>query len=106
LRQDLDRLLQDKLREDQLQHRSIDEPERVIDDLHHSPLSGANDYGAVRPANDEWPIDARRTGAASQITTEVSERDNRLAQLEGGGPMPSNQPSPTSGHGSPRHTIG
>ena len=83
LRRDLDRLLQPKSPDDQQQHGSIDERDQFIDNLHRSPISGANDYEAGRPhpANDEWPINARRTGGASQITDEVSEREDRLAQL-------------------------
>jgi hypothetical protein len=78
LRRDLDRLLQPKSPDDQQQHGSIDERE-----LHRSPISDANDYEAGRPhpANDELPINTRRTGGASQITEEVSEREDRLAQL-------------------------
>jgi hypothetical protein len=77
LRRDLDRLLQPKSPDDQQQHGSIDEQE-----LPRS-ISDANDYEAGRPhpANDELPINARRTGGASLITEEVSEREDRLAQL-------------------------
>jgi hypothetical protein len=82
LRQDLDRLLHDKSREDQLQRRPIDEPEPVIDDLHRAPISGANDDDAPPPhrADDQWPNNGRRAGGASQITDEVSEREGRLTQ--------------------------
>ena len=77
LRRDLDRLLQPKSPDDRQQHGSIDEQE-----LPRS-ISDANDYEAGRPhpANDELPINARRTGGASLITEEVSEREDRLAQL-------------------------
>jgi hypothetical protein len=79
LRRDLDQLLQPKPPDDQQQYRSIDERDHFIDNLHRSPISGANDYEAgPNPANDELPINARR---ASQITSEVSEREDRLAQL-------------------------
>src|SRR4029453_8900548 len=88
LRRDLDRLLQPNSREDQQQHGSSPEREHFIDDLHRTPISGANDNGSVedahddrRPANDEWPNNARRTGDVSHLADEVSERDNRLAQL-------------------------
>ena len=36
---------------------------------------------ARRPADDEWPNNTRRTGGASRITDEVSERDNSSSQL-------------------------
>jgi hypothetical protein len=85
LRRDLDRLLQQRSSD---VHGSIDERERFIDDLHRSPISGANDNGsgegdhdAGRPSNDEWPNNARPMGGASHLTDEVSERDKRLAQL-------------------------
>jgi hypothetical protein len=85
LRRDLDRLLQQRSGD---VHGSIDERERFIDDLHRSPISGANDNGsgegdhdAGRPSNDEWPNNARPMGGASHLTDEVSERDKRLAQL-------------------------
>jgi hypothetical protein len=83
LRRDLDRLLQPNSREDQQQHGSSAEREHFIDDLHRTPISGANDNGSGeddhddrRPANG-----ARRTGDVFYLTDEVSERDNRLAQL-------------------------
>jgi len=85
LRRDLDRLLQPNSRENQQQHGSNAEREQFIDDLHRAPISGANDNGSGeddhdvrRTANDEWPNNARQTG---NVTDEVSERDNRLAQL-------------------------
>ena len=88
LRRDLDRLLQPNSREDQQQHGSSAEPEQFIDDLQRAPISSANDNGsgeddhdARRPADDAWPNNTRRTGGASQITDEVSERDNRLSRL-------------------------
>ena len=82
LRRDLDRLLQPRAPGDQQQYRSIDERDRLIDNLHQSPISGVNDYefGRPHPANDELP--ALRTGGASQTTEEVSEREERLAQLK------------------------
>ena len=43
--------------------------------------SGEDDHEGRGPADDAWPNNARRTGGASQITDEVSERDNRLSQL-------------------------
>ncbi|MGA9437037.1 MAG: hypothetical protein WBV76_02420, partial [Pseudolabrys sp.] len=88
LRRDLDRLLQPNSSEDQQQHGSSAEPEQFIDDLQRAPISSANDKGsgeddhdARRPADDAWPNNTRRTGGASQITDEVSERDNRLSRL-------------------------
>jgi hypothetical protein len=88
LRRDLDRLLQANSREDQQQHGSSAEPEQFIDDLHRAPISGANDNGSGEddhegrgPADDAWPNYTRHTGGASQITDEVSERDNRLSRL-------------------------
>jgi hypothetical protein len=88
LRRDLDRLLQPNSREDQQQHGSSAEPEQFIDDLHRAPVSGANDNGSGEddhegrgPADDAWPNNTRHTGGASQITDEVSERDNRLSRL-------------------------
>ena len=88
LRRDLDRLLQPNSREDQQQHGSSAEREQFIDDLHRTPISGANDNGSGeddhddrRPANDEWPNNARRTGDVCHLTDEVSERDNSFAQL-------------------------
>ena len=81
LRRDLDRLLQPNSREQQ--HGSSAEREQFIDDLHRTPISGANDNGSgeddhddQRPAND-----ARRTGDVCHLTDEASERDNRFAQL-------------------------
>jgi hypothetical protein len=84
LRRDLDRLLQPKSRGDEQQHRSIDERDQLVEELHRSPISGANDYevGPPPPANDEWPNSVRGTGGASQITDEAGEREERLAQLK------------------------
>jgi hypothetical protein len=86
LRCDLDRLLQQKSSD---VDRFNDERERFIDDLHRSPVAGANDNGsgendhdARRPANDEWSNNRRGPAGASHPTDEVSERDNRLAQLK------------------------
>jgi hypothetical protein len=64
-------------------HQSVDERNQFIDDSHRSPVSGANDYDVrpLHPANDEWSNNARPTGGASQITNEVSEHEERLAQL-------------------------
>jgi hypothetical protein len=71
-------------RDDEQQHRSIDERDPCIGDLHRSPAAGANDCNArpLHPANDESSNNARRTGGASHITDEVSEREERLAQLK------------------------
>jgi hypothetical protein len=70
LRRDLDRLLQPNSRE---QH----------DDLHRTPISGANDNGSGEDDHDDHRLanDARRTGDVCHLTDEVSERDNRFAQL-------------------------
>jgi hypothetical protein len=88
LRRDLDRLLQPNSREDQQRYGSSAEREQFIDDLHRTPISGANDnrsgeddHDDRRPVNDEWPNNARRTGDVSHLTDEVSERDNRFARL-------------------------
>jgi hypothetical protein len=84
LQRDLDRLLQLKSRDDENQHRSIDERDQFVEDLHRSPISSANDYEVYPPppANDEWPNGVRGTGGASQITNEVGEHEERLAQLK------------------------
>jgi hypothetical protein len=70
-------------RDDPQHHRSVDDRNPFIDDLHRSLISGANDYDARRPhpTDDDWPNNARHTGRASQLTDEVSERDNRLSRL-------------------------
>jgi hypothetical protein len=69
-------------RDEQQQHRS-DDRDQFINDLHRSPISGANDYDARRPhpTDDDWPNNARRAGGASQITDDVSRREDTLAQL-------------------------
>jgi len=70
-------------RDDPQHHRSVDDRNPFIDDLHRSLISGANDYDARRPhpTDDDWPNNARRTGGASQITDDVSKREDTLAQL-------------------------
>jgi hypothetical protein len=59
------------------------EGEEVIDDLHPSLVPAAGDYSARHPlrADDECQNNARSEDSASQITDEVSGRENTLAQL-------------------------
>jgi hypothetical protein len=70
-------------RDDRQQHGSVYEGEEVIDDLHPSPVQAAGDYSARRPlrADDGCQNKTRGKYSASQITDEVSGRENTLAQL-------------------------
>jgi hypothetical protein len=71
-------------RDDRQRHVSVYEGEKVIGDLHPSPVATAGDYSARRRplrADDERQNKARGKDSASQITDEISGRENTLAQL-------------------------
>src|SRR5262249_43442278 len=70
-------------RDNQQKDRSFDDRDQFIDDLHRSPISGANNFDPRRPqpTDNDWLNSARRAGGTSQITEDVSKREDTLAQL-------------------------
>jgi hypothetical protein len=74
---------QHEWRDDRQQHGSIYEGEEVIDNLHPSLVPAVGGHSARRPlrAHDECQNKACGKDSASQITDEVSGRENTLALL-------------------------
>lgn len=72
-----------ELRADRQPHGSVNAREQFIDDLHLSLVPAASDYPARRPlrTDEARQNNASREDNAFQMTDEVREHENRLAQL-------------------------
>ena len=70
-------------RDDGLQPEFANEQDQSIGDLHPSLVPATSGYGARRPlrADHEYRYNTSRKGAASHITDNVSERENKLAKM-------------------------
>lgn len=70
-------------RDDGLQPEFANEQDQSIGDLHPSLVPATSGYGARRPlrADHEYRYNTSRKGAASHITDNVSEHENKLAKM-------------------------